>query len=571
MTAVEAASRASAVAGYPSLSDEAVGNLRLSWRRAMERDDWSKGGELSLGWDRWTCWPYIAKTTYHLTFNMLLLGKMANETPAWREVYSDIALRIVNRARQYAGWYDWVEQKGLDPNRGSYPFFFYKHFIPQGMAGVYNAPGYAGNGLNSAADGILQSIVFQAVENPLTRHPYFHQHSPGVGRTYDPDPIEGNGSSNIMYRGYLLTQMALGKLISNDPFFDAPLDLVYDDEISYRYSAEDIAAGLDRQLQTPMDANGSLLAPYGLDCEVGKVFPVCMTITGMGMQLLDRINGTDYSASFDEWLDNAKRQELIAGGGEPGGPFGWVAPYFDRDIAYRMDRPEHQVPLFGTVIAVLLLTQQDPQYAERVYECVLRNHSELDDGVRRVLMSREMVGPLAIDDVFGSAAAMAYAYEVGDAQRLAEFRARHEEAYEPTFADGEFYYQYGIREPWPRGIPNEWSMLTHVGEPGSFRRLFAEPDMRRHSEPTVEGIDYPTVGVRQAWYDRDNRVLSVGITAGPGLTGTGAPTSFRVTQLPGASVRVSVDGGAFAEYKVAADGRLTLETTADEHSFRIEC
>jgi hypothetical protein len=114
-------------------------------------------------------------------------------------------------------------------------------------------------------------------------------------------------------------------------------------------------------------------------------------------------------------------------------------------------------------------------------------------------------------------------------------------------------------------------MLTHVGEPGSFRRLFAEPDMRRHSEPTVEGIDYPTVGVRQAWYDRDNRVLSVGITAGPGLTGTGAPTSFRVTQLPGASVRVSVDGGAFAEYKVAADGRLTLETTADEHSFRIEC
>jgi hypothetical protein len=571
MTALETEAVAGTVAGYPALSDEAVGYLRLSWRRAIEDDDWSKGGELSLGWDRWTCWPYIAKTTYHLTFSMLLMGKMANETPAWREVYTDIARRTVDRSRQYAGWYDWVEQKGLDPNRGSYPFFFYKHFIPTGMAGVYNAPGYAGNGLNTAADGILQSIVFQSVENPLTRHPYFHQHSPGVGRTYDPDPIEGNGSSNIMYRGYLLNQLALGKLISNDSFFDAPLDLVYDDDIRYQYSADDIASGLDRQLQTPMDVNGSLLSSYGLDCEVGKVFPVCMTITGMGMQLFDRLNGTDYSASFGEWLEHAKTNELIAGGGEPGGPFGWVAPYIDRDLMYRMDRPEHQVPLFGTVISALLLTQNDPEYARRVYEGVLNNHSEVDMGERRILMSKEMVGPLAIDDVFGSAAAMTFAFEMEDKQRLAEFRERHASAYEPTFADGEFYYQYGVREAWPRGIPNEWSMLTHVGRPGSFNALYTDVDMRRHEEPTVFGVDYPAVNVRQAWYDREAAVLAVGITPGPGCPATGAPTSFRVKQLPGTSVRISVDCGPATEQPVGPDGEITVPTSVGDHSFRIEC
>jgi hypothetical protein len=40
--------------GYPSLTEEALGQLKLAWRLAHEVDDWTKGGRISDGFDRWT-------------------------------------------------------------------------------------------------------------------------------------------------------------------------------------------------------------------------------------------------------------------------------------------------------------------------------------------------------------------------------------------------------------------------------------------------------------------------------------------------------------------------------------
>jgi hypothetical protein len=92
----------------------------------------------------------------------------------------------------------------------------------------------------------------------------------------------------MMYRGYFLEQLAHLRRISGDA--------KYDDEIRYRYSAEQITAGLYEQFKAPMDANGSSLRP-GIDCEVGKVFPVCVTAGGLGMLLYDQLHGTDYAAA----------------------------------------------------------------------------------------------------------------------------------------------------------------------------------------------------------------------------------------------------------------------------------
>ena len=183
--------------GYPSLTEEALGQLKLAWRLAHEVDDWTKGGRISDGFDRWTGWPYMAKLTYDLTYAIRMLAKMAQQTPAWREVYVDAGDRFAQRMTQYAAWYDWVEQKGLDPNRAQYPYFYYRHTIPPGITGVYNAPGYCGNGLCTYLDGLLQSIMVAPV-SPRPTHPYVHQHSPGSGgRIYDPDPVAANGCGNI--------------------------------------------------------------------------------------------------------------------------------------------------------------------------------------------------------------------------------------------------------------------------------------------------------------------------------------------------------------------------------------
>ena len=37
---------------------------------------------------------------------------------------------------EYVAWYDWVEQKGLDPNRTCCRYLYYRRTIPVGMAGV---------------------------------------------------------------------------------------------------------------------------------------------------------------------------------------------------------------------------------------------------------------------------------------------------------------------------------------------------------------------------------------------------------------------------------------------------
>lgn len=117
--------------------------------------------------------------------------------------------------------------EGPRPNRAQYPYFYYRHTIPPGMAGVYNAPGYCGNGLCTYLDGLLQSIMVAPV-SPRPTHPYVHQHSPGTGgRVYDPDPVAANGCGNMMYRGYFLEQLAHPRRISGDAKHDEPFDLVY--------------------------------------------------------------------------------------------------------------------------------------------------------------------------------------------------------------------------------------------------------------------------------------------------------------------------------------------------------
>jgi hypothetical protein len=97
-----------------------------------------------------------------------------------------------NRALQHLKIGPTVEQKGLDPRRAEYPYDYYDKNIPPGWAGVYNAPGYYGNGLATKV----------APREVKPRSPYTQQHSPGVGRTYNPDPIYANGGSYMMYKGH---------------------------------------------------------------------------------------------------------------------------------------------------------------------------------------------------------------------------------------------------------------------------------------------------------------------------------------------------------------------------------
>ncbi len=552
------------VPGYVSLSKEARGALKFLWRKAHVNDDWTKGGKVSEAFDRSTWWPYVAKPTYDLCYGTRVLAKIAYQVPAWREVISGAIEKFANRFPQYVAWWDWVDQKGLNPNCGKYPYFFYKHLIPPGYAGVYNSPGYAGNGLKTAADEILPSLFVAARRKPRETYPYYPQHSPAVGREYNPDPVYANGSSNMMFRGYFSEVLMHARIVSGDERYEQPYELVYDEKIRYTYDVKQIVEGLHDQHLGGVDENGSPLF-YGIACEVGKMFPVCVSVGGLGTHLYDKVHGTNYRAGYDFWLEWARKNVT---GPNPEGDYEYCIPYYDRDLRYAMTRPEQQMGGFW-IFTALQLSPIDYKWARKIYGSFLKRFGVWEqDGSFHVNYPYEVTEPMTCDDRISSAGALAFAQEFNDTEHLEGLKRWFETQYAPMYKDGEFYYTFGIEESWPRGIPNEWALLSHIGGPGSWRRMYQDINLKKFEQPAVVGVDYPTVTVSQAYYDEELGALIFSMAPGTDER-IGSETTFKVTNLDGGEREILADGEPYNDWKMVGDGEIEVQTTVAPHAFVI--
>jgi len=519
-------------------------------------DNWTKDGSISDAWDRWSIFPWFMYPRYDLDWSTRLVAKIAQEVPAWREACTEIIDLLLQRMTQYAAWFDCVEQKGLDPHRAEYPYDYYDKNIPPGWAGVYNAPGYYGNGLATKV----------APREVKPRSPYTQPHSPGVGRTYNPDPIYANGGSYMMYKGYLLNMIGLYEFVSGDDKYDKPIELVYDDKIRFQYTHEQIAQVHYDQFMGSADEGGSDLTP-GIDCEVGKVFPWCVSVSALGLRMCDKLHNTNYQASYYRWLDWAKLN-LVGGATEPNGPYRWATVYYDRDIPYNMNGPKQQIP--GNFFCCAYQYWPDDQtLARRLYEGAKLNFMRTEpDGSAHINFPPELGGG---EDLVGFGAAVACAKEFGDFETHGQLLRWADAHYQPTSSEGEFYYKFGLDEPWPRGWPNDWILLAFAGGPGSWYRLFTDPNVKKFYQPTVSGVDYPTVAVRQAYYDESLGALMIAISPGD-VTGqkAGAPTTFRVTNLQPTKEHVVLqDGQPFTGWELVTDTEITVKTTVDGHTFVI--
>jgi hypothetical protein len=103
------------------LSERACGWLRYMYRKALVNDDWSKTGHPSEMWDDKTGPPVSNFHRLDAVPSAYAIALMSDVTPAWREVYSVILDRLVERITSYWGAIDWTEQIGHDPKRTSIP------------------------------------------------------------------------------------------------------------------------------------------------------------------------------------------------------------------------------------------------------------------------------------------------------------------------------------------------------------------------------------------------------------------------------------------------------------------
>ena len=166
---------------------------------------------------------------------------------------------------------------------------------------------------------------------------------------------------------------------------------------------------------------------------------------------------------------------------------------------------------------------------------------------------------------------LALAHELGEEAVLARLRDHAEERFEPSWdlRRGEFAYRFGLDEPHPRGQPNATIMMAEFGDAGAWSRIFAQPNLQRLAEPTVTGVDYPNLGISQAFFDTGRRLLTVSTYAAePGMVGRG--TRFSVEGLAAPQrCRVERDRQPHTRWRVTGDARISIDTEVAEHVFTI--
>lgn len=112
-------------------------------------------------------------------------------------------------------------------------------------------------------------------------------------------------------------------------------------------------------------------------------------------------------------------------------------------------------------------------------------------------------------------------------------------------------------------------MVSEVGQGGDWARAFEVPHMDKFDAPTVEGVDFPSLGIRQAWNDVESGTLYVGTYAST-PDRRGAETSWQVTNLPNPDdVFVICDGQPFERFEAEGPGTIRINTDIDSHQFHI--
>ena len=85
------------ISPYPTLSARSRGWLRFLWDKATTPDDWSSAGTPHDWWDRASTEPMCAFPRFDLSESTYALIMMADQTPAWREVYGRISEELCAR------------------------------------------------------------------------------------------------------------------------------------------------------------------------------------------------------------------------------------------------------------------------------------------------------------------------------------------------------------------------------------------------------------------------------------------------------------------------------------------
>lgn len=496
----------------PELSDRARGWLRFLWDKGTTEDDWSDQGVPHEWWDAYTSTPTCSFPRFDLSEMAYALPIMMESTPAWREVYVRITDELLWRYTSFWGAIDWITLIGPDPNMDRYePEWLCE--VPERLRGRYPMASWTGNGIE----------------------PWGLQ----------PDPVGADG--NLFHRAWLNLILGFRKYLSGEPTEHDVFNVTGYHNRQFPWTYSRIAHLLNHQLVD---------RPQGPHCENTKIFPFCVTAAALGLQLYDRLHGTELHAPFPTWTQFAREHFM---GLKSNGDLDWFCFYYD-PIVEKVGTLHEP---YNIVVWLHLLYPQDKDWATQLYELCMRPIGFNDHRFPVVQIGKD---PRML--VTG----LVMAREIGDDKTEARLREVVENEYEPRWFGSEnerFGYWFGFDEPWPRGQLNATLLMADVGEPGAWTRIFNQPLTHVHSEPTVRGVDYPSLGISRARNDMSARILNV-VTYAATPSKRRTPTSFTVDRLPDpAAITVSVDGQDHAAWRVTGPDSVQIDIDIDDHHVRL--
>jgi hypothetical protein len=182
----------------------------------------------------------------------------------------------------------------------------------------------------------------------------------------------------------------------------------------------------------------------------------------------------------------------------------------------------------------------------------------------------EITGPVPVIGPRFTAQALLLARNWGVTDLADGLEAACAEHYPPTRDEelGEMTWDFGLGEPHPRGQYNATMAAAEAMTKGGWWRLGNESSRARFSEPTVSGVDFPTVALTRAEWDAGSRQLYLALDPINDNV-VGQPTQMRVSGLddPAAFGATSPDGTPVEVQVQGTD--LVLQTQVGRHALII--
>lgn len=414
------------------------------------------------------------------------------------------------------------DQEGDDAYRYQLAFMTYT----LGLAQYHYLPAYR---------ELFQHSSTRLIDKMLRREVWGYWENTSRGSKYlNPDLVELREGwvdpvkrENIMYSGHLLAMVGMYSSLYRDNRYDKPGALTFNFDPVFRgFGHEKFDydfTKLTDVIYQQMEENDWL----GVPCEPNAIFVICNQMPLLGFKFYDQVHNTNYATATGKYMSSWQKK-------------GWLTKEQSFISYYLVQQDKVQAEPSSAYIDAWTGTYMhawNREFVRSIYPTQRdRWIKKLNDGTLSVSVGEE--AELVATADFGALAT--YAAEVGDSDSVNRLLAYADKYMNPKWYDGKYYYprqdsMYDNDENlifMPRVTGNALLTFARLNVENGLWSLYNKPLAEQYlSQPYIDGVNYPEIIVRRAYYDKAKNVLALTLVSSASVVKEYKSTSFNIRNL----------------------------------------